>query len=135
MAFSIVLGVLGLGVLSTLLYQFTVYALPAFVGLSVGFWAVNAGAGAIGGILVGLSAAIIVLAIGKVIFTSSQSPLTRGLVALIFAAPAGYAAYQLMLQLSQLGVSSGPWQQVFAGVSALAIGWTAIVRLTALPNK
>lgn len=135
MAFSVVLGTLGLGVLCALLYQFTVYALPALVGLSIGFWAIDAGAGAVGGVVAGLIGGVSVLVVGQLMFASSRSPLTRGLVALMFAAPAGYAGYQITLQVSQLAIASGSWQRALAVVSALAISSIAIVRLAALPNK
>lgn len=135
MVFSIVLGVLGLGTLCALVFQLTVYALPACVGLSVGFWAYNAGAGLVAGTLAGLIGGVSALAVGQLMFASSRAPLTRGLVAMLFAVPAGYAGYQATLQFSQLGVSSEPWQQAFASVSALAIGSIAIVRLAVPPNK
>jgi len=128
-AVSIMLSILGLGAACALLYNFAVYALPAFVGLSVGFWTMDAGAGPLGGIAVGLFAGIAVLVIGQVIFTSSRSPATRWLVAIIFAAPAAYAGYHALLQVLGLGMPPGLWQQAFAIVGALTVGCTAVGRL------
>ena len=51
---GIILTIAGLGALCVLLYNFAVYALPAYVGLSVGYWAISTGAGTVGGIAVGI---------------------------------------------------------------------------------
>ena len=134
MAFSIILTILGLGAFLALLYNFAVYALPAFVGFSVGFWAVNSGAG-LGSIVVGFTAGLIVFLAGQVAFAKSRSLLLRWLLVLLFAAPAAWAGYSLVLQLSELSVPSTVWRHVFAAIGAVVIGCTAIARLAALPRE
>ncbi len=134
MAFSIILTVLGLGAFCALLYKLAVYALPAFVGFSVGFWAIHSGAG-LGSIVMGFAAGLIVLLVGQVAFAKSRSLLLRWLLVLLFAAPAAWAGYSLVLQLSELGVPSPLWRQIFAAVGAAVIGCTAIARLTARPPE
>ena len=131
MAFSIILTVLGLGAFCALLYNFAVYALPAFVGFSVGFWAIHSGAG-VGSIVVGFAAGLIVLLAGQVAFAKSRSLLLRWLLVLLFAAPAAWAGYSVVLQLSELGVPSPVWRHVFAVIGAVVIGCTAVARLAAL---
>ncbi|MFI5024292.1 MAG: hypothetical protein ACHQRJ_21900 [Alphaproteobacteria bacterium] len=131
MAFSIILTILGLGAFCALLYNFAVYALPAFVGFSVGYWAIHSGAG-VGSIVVGFAAALAVLLAGQVTFAKSRSLPLRWLLVLLFAAPAVWAGYSVVLQLSELGVPSPTWQHVFAVIGAVFISCTAIVRLRAL---
>ena len=131
MAFSIILTILGLGAFCALLYKLAVYALPAFVGFSVGFWAIHCGAG-VGSIVVGFSGGLIVLLAGQVAFAKSRSLLLRWLLALVFVAPAAWAGYSLVLQLSELGVPSPVWRHVFAVIGAAVIGCTAVARLAAL---
>ena len=129
MAFSIIMTILGLGAFCTLLYHFAVYALPAFVGFSVGFWAIYSGAG-IGSIVVGFGAGLVVFLAGQVAFAKSRSLLLRWLLVLLFAAPAAWAGYSLVLQLSELAVPSPVWRHLFAAIGAVVIGCTAVARLT-----
>jgi len=131
MAFSIILTILGLGAFCALLYNFAVYALPAFVGFSAGFSAIHSGAG-VGSIVVGFAAGLVVLLAGQVAFAKSRSLLLRWLLVCLFAAPAAWAGYSLVLQLSELGVPSTAWRHVFAAIGAVVIGCTAIARLAAL---
>jgi hypothetical protein len=51
MAAAIVFSLLGLGGFCVLLFRFTLYALPTFVGLAAGFWAFDIAAGPIGLVL------------------------------------------------------------------------------------
>jgi hypothetical protein len=112
MAFSIT-GFLGLGSLAALLCNLAVYALPTYVGFSAGLWAVNTGAG-IGGVVIGFGSGLAVLLFGQIAFAWSRSLLIRWLLVLLFAAPAGWAGYSMMLELSELGVPSYAWRQVSA---------------------
>ena len=134
MGISIILTILGLGAFCALLYNFAVYALPAFVGFSVGFWATRSGAG-IGSIVVGFAAALIVFLASQVAFAKSRSVPLRWLLVLLFAAPAAWAGYSVVLQLSELGVPSPAWRQIFAVIGAAVIGYTAVVRLVAPQAK
>ncbi|MEQ8393687.1 MAG: hypothetical protein RIC85_02270 [Gammaproteobacteria bacterium] len=129
MAFSIVLGIASIGAICALLYNLAVYVLPVAVGLWTGFWAMDTGAGPFGGIVVGFAAGVVVFVLGQAIFTSSRSALVRLLVALIFAVPAAYAGYSIMLQVLGLGDMTGVWAQVFAIVSGAVTGGTTIARL------
>ena len=131
MAFSIILTILGIGAFCVLLYNFAVYALPAFVGFSAGFWAIHSGAG-IGSIVVGFAAGVIVFSAGQLTFAKCRSALLRSLLVLLFAAPAAWAGFSVVLQLSELGVPSPIWRHVFAAIGAVAVGCTAVARLAAL---
>ena len=84
---SIVLSVFGIAFLCWLMFNLAVYALPVFVGITAGPAACHNGAGVAGGLLVGFAAGALTLVVGQAIFAAFASPLTRGVVALVFAAP------------------------------------------------
>ncbi|HEY5339169.1 MAG TPA: hypothetical protein VIJ85_13260 [Rhizomicrobium sp.] len=130
---GIILCIVGLGAFCVLLFNFAVYMLPAYIGLSAGWWAINSGAG-VGGILVGLAAGVFVFLLGQVFLAWNRSLVLRSLVILIFAVPAAYAGYSIVLQISELGIPSPIWRHVFAVIGSIAIGCTTIARLTSLPD-
>ncbi len=85
---AVILLFVGLGAACVALYQFAVFALPVYVGFAAGFWAIHTGAGAIGGILVGIVAGALVFLVGQFAFASTRSLIIRILVAPLFAVPA-----------------------------------------------
>ena len=129
MAIGLVLSALGLGGLCFLLVRSTIYALPVFAGVVAGFWANGTGAGPIGAIGVAVIVAGATLGAFQLAFGFTRSAAARALVALIFAAPAAYAGYHVVLTLAQYGVPSDIWRHVFALGGAAAIGLAAIARL------
>ena len=104
----IVLGILGsfavIGLLCWLLFTLAVFALPFFVGLNVGIWTHQAGAGLFGAFLIG---------------------------AFAFAAPAALAGFYATRGVVHT-MPSETWQLVFSVIGAAAVGITAFVRVTAL---
>ena len=130
MAAGILFGILGLGALCALIYHAAVYALPAFVGLTVGLWAFDRGAGTAGSIVAGVMAAAATLVTGRSIFGAARSVPVRAVMASVFAVPAAYAGYHVVLGLAHYGVASDGWRQTFATVGAAIIGFTAVARLT-----
>src|SRR5579859_4826555 len=133
MVFSILLIGVGLGAFCLLLWNFAVYMFPAYIGLSAGLWALDTGGG-IGSLFVGLFAGVMTFLLGQVVFSWSRSLLMRWLVILVFAGPATIAGYSLVFQLAELGIMPSPiWQQIFAVISAAAVGGTTIARLAAFP--
>jgi hypothetical protein len=126
---GIVFLLVGLGLFCVLLWNFAVYAVPAFVGFAVGFWALDHGAG-IGCVLVGLVAGVATCIAGRFALTSPNAVI-RWLVIAIFTLPAAYAGYSMVLELSAMGVPSTIWRHVFAGFGAVAVGVTTFARLTA----
>lgn len=127
---AVILLFLGLGAACVALYQFAVFALPVYVGFAAGFWAIHTGAGAIGGILVGIVAGALVFVIGQVVFASTRSPILRILVALLFAVPATYAGYSIVQQVWALAMPPTVWRYVFGIMAALMTGGTALARLS-----
>jgi hypothetical protein len=119
----------GMALFCVLLWNFAVYALPAFVGFTVGFWALNHNAG-IGCIAIGLIAGIATLLAARVAFRSTNVAL-RWLVVALFVVPAAWAGYSVVIALADTGlVVSHTWRILFAIVGAFAVGVTAYARLT-----
>ena len=118
----------GLAFFCVLLWNFAVYALPAFVGLSAGAWALNHGAG-IGCIAIGLIAGVAVFLSVRLAFTSGNIGL-RWFVVALFVVPAGWTGCGMVVALDTGLVASHIWRDLFAAGGALAAGGTAFVRLS-----
>lgn len=132
----IVLGILGsfavIGLLCWLLFTLAVFALPFFVGLNVGIWTHQAGAGLFAAFLAGAFAAGATFGIGQVLLAALRSSWLRLLVALAFAAPAALAGFYATRGIVEHTMPSETWQLVFSIIGAAAVGITASVRMTAL---
>jgi hypothetical protein len=135
LAIGIVLSIFGIGFLCWLMFNLAVYALPFFAGMTAGLAAYHSGAGLVGGLIVGFTAAAITLVVGQAIFATFAtfaSPVLRGLIALLFAAPAAVAGYHATLALARIGVPAEDWREVFAILGAIAIGAAAVVRVAGM---
>jgi hypothetical protein len=134
LALAIVLNIVGLGFFCWVLFTIAIYALPFFVGMSVGLYAHECGTGPFGAFGLGVIAAAIVLVIGQTIFSLVRKPILRIAVALAFVVPAALAGYYATFGLSGLTMTSTLWRQVFAVIGAVVIGATAWTRLAAPPS-
>jgi hypothetical protein len=130
----LVLGLLlnfaGIGLFCWLIFMLAAYALPFFVGLTVFMMALHGGAGILGAPLVGIAAGGMTLAIGQTAFAMTHSVIIRAIIAALFAVPATLAGYQVVFAMSQLGVPSLVWREIFACLGAVFIGGAAWTRLT-----
>ncbi|MGY8662358.1 hypothetical protein Q3C01_08310 [Bradyrhizobium sp. UFLA05-109] len=91
------------------------------------------GAGVTGAFIVAIISAASMLAIGQFAHSMARPIILRGMIGAVFAIPAGIAGYHVMLALSQIGVSSPFWREVFSCVGAIFIAgkaWTQITVLT-----
>jgi hypothetical protein len=131
---GIILSIFGIGFLCWLMFNLAVYALPVFAGMTAGPAAYHSGAGVAGGLLVGFGVGAITFGVGQAIFATFASPLARGLIALVFAAPASVAGYHAALALVRTGVPAEGWREAFAIVAAIAVGATAVVRIAAIAH-
>ncbi len=131
MTLGVIVGLFGLGTMLVLLFTLAIYAVPFFVGLTVGMWALETGAGVIGAVLVGLVASVVTLFAAQLLFASVRSLALRTVIALMFAAPAAVAGYHAVLGISALVVPSEAWRHVFAAVGGLVVGVSAAVQLAA----
>jgi hypothetical protein len=86
----------------------------------------------LGAFLVGIVAGALTLGIGQVAFALARPLALRAVIAAAFAVPAAIAGYHTVLGLSQIGVPSLLWREIFAWVGAIVIGCTAWARMTVL---
>ena len=132
----IVLGpllvLLGIGFFCWLLFNLAVFALPFFIGLTVGIWAFHTGAGVLGGIVIGLVTGGATFGIGQ--FALGFVPWTwlRLLLILLFVAPATVAGYSATHGIAQMAMPSATWQMIFSIIGAIAVSITTFLRFTGL---
>jgi hypothetical protein len=127
---GLILSMFGIGLFCWLIFTLAIYALPFFVGLTAGMAALHGGAGVIGALLVGVVSGALTLAFGQIAFAVVRPLILRATIAAAFAIPAAIAGYHAVLGLSQIGVPSLIWREVFAWIGALFIGGTAWARIT-----
>ena len=92
--------------------------------------ALHGGAGIIGALLVGIVAGALTLGVGQIAFAVARPLPLRAAIAAAFAVPAAIAGYNAVLGLSQIGVPSLLWRELFAWIGAIFIGVTAWMRMT-----
>ena len=131
LALGLVLNAVGIGLFCWLIFTLAVYALPFFVAVNAGMLAFHRGTGVVGASIVGIAAGAVTLAVGQTAFSIARSLILRAAIAAVFAIPAAVAGYHVVLLLmSQIGVPSMAWREVFACLGAVFIGGTAWTRLT-----
>lgn len=134
----IVLGPLlvlvGIGFLYWLLFTLAVFALPFFVGLTVGMWAFHTGAGALGGIIVGVVTGGAIFGVGQIAMAFLPSAWLRLLIILLFVAPATVAGYTATHGIAQIVMPSATWQMIFSMIGAIAVSVTAFFRFTGVAS-
>jgi len=122
----------GIGFFCWLLFTLAVFALPFFVGLTIGTWTFHTGAGVLGGAVARLMAGGATICIGQLALAFLPWTWLRILIILIYVAPATFAGYSATHGIAQMGISSPPWQTVFAVVGTVAVSNTALVRFTGM---
>ena len=130
LALGLLLNTVGIGLFCWLIFTLAVYVLPFFVAINAGIWAYHSGAGLLGTPLVAVAAGGMTLAIAQIAFAAAQSLFIRAVIAAVFALPATFAGYHVVLAMAQIGVPSLAWREVFACFGAILIGGTAWTRLT-----
>ena len=129
---GVLLNIAGLGIFCWALFALAIHALPFFVGMTVGIYSFQAGAGPFGAIVVGFIMAGFTLVVGQYAFSVARSPVLRLVIGLLFALPAARAGYDATLALAHVGVSPGWWREVFAVFGAITVGCTAWARVSIL---
>ena len=82
---GILLNIVGLGIFCWALFALATHALPFFVGMTVGIYSFQVGAGPFGAIVVGFVAGSTTLVAGQFAFSVARSPIVRLVVGLLFA--------------------------------------------------
>ncbi len=129
---GILSSIAAIGVLCWLLFTLAVFALPFFAGVSAGTWAYQTGAGWLGAILVGLVTAALTLGLGQFLLAFVQPLWIRLAIALAFIAPAALAGYHATHGIVKHTMPSDTWQVIFSVIGAIAVGVTALIRVTAM---
>ena len=101
-----------------LLFRLASIALPLFAGIGAGFWLLDRGFGYLPSIAGGLLLGIFILWAGRIL-CAILPPLYRGLVALAFAIPAGFAGYQAAKGIAGLALTDGAVLELLAIAGAL----------------
>lgn len=129
---GILLSIAAIGFFCWLLFTLAVFALPFFVGVSAGTCAYHTGAGWLGAVLVGLSAAGLTLGLGQVLLMTIRPLWARLLIALTFVAPAVFAGYHAIHGILKHTMPSETWQMTFSVIGAIAVGVTAFARVAGM---
>ena len=129
---SAFLSVIGLGFLVWVLFALVVYALPAFVGMTVGMYVYDTEAGVVAALVAGIFAAVFTYLIGQIVFAKVQSVPIRLAIGALFGAPAGVAGFSAVKGLSQIGGASEGWTLSFAIIGGIVTAATAWVRIASL---
>ena len=129
LALGLVLNTVGLGLFCWLIFALAIYAVPFFVAANIGMLGLNSGAGVIGALFLGIVAGGSTLVIGQTAFAMTRSTTLRSAIGAIFAIPAVIAGHHVVLAMSQIGVPSLVWREVFACLGAVSVGATAWMRL------
>ena len=105
------LVVVGIGFFCWLFFTLAVFALPFFVGLTIGIWAVHTGAGMLGGTAAGLVADGATICIGQLALALVPWTWLRLLIILLYVAPATFAGYSATHGIAQMAMPSptSPW--------------------------
>lgn len=121
-----------IGFFCWLLFTLAVFALPTVAGIYAGIWAYHTGAGALGAIAVGFVAAGATFGIGQLLLTFVPWAWARLLIVAAYTAPAAVAGYNATLGIARMAMPSPVWQTVFSVVGAIAVGVTAVVRISGM---
>src|SRR5882724_1841186 len=131
---GVLLNIVGLGIFCWALVALATHALPFFVGMTVGIYSFQAGAGPFAAIVVGLATAGFTLVVGQYAFSVARSRIVRLVIGLLFAVPAARAGYDVTLSLAHIGIPSEWWRESFAMLGAVAVGSTAWARVSILTD-
>ncbi len=112
-----------------LLFTLAAFALPIFVGLTVGMWAFHTGAGVLGGVIVGAVAGGVTFGVGQMLLAFAPWNWLRLLIILLFVAPASVAGYSATHGIAQMAMPSATWQTIFSMIGAIAVSVTTVVRV------
>ena len=109
---GILLNIVGLGIFCWALFALATHALPFFVGMTVGIYSFQAGAGPFGAIVVGFVMGGFTLVRRAVRLLRRALSVVRLVIGLLFAVPAARAGYDVTLALAHVGIPPEWWREV-----------------------
>ena len=95
-------------------------------------WAFDTGAGWLGAILVGALAAGLTFGVGQLLLVLARPLWARIEIALAFVVPAALAGYHATHGIVKHTMPSQGWRLAFSVIGAIAVGVTALLRMTAM---
>ena len=129
MILAALFAVFAIAMLCSLLVTLTIYALPFYVGLTVGIWAHSSGAGVISTAVAAIMAGMATLVILHILIATVQSPLLRAGLGLIFAAPAAFAAYHAVHGITAIAMPASTWSLALSILGAAIVGVVAWLQI------
>jgi hypothetical protein len=129
MILAALFAVIAIVLLCSLLITLTIYALPFYVGLTVGIWAHSSGTGVIGTCAAAIIADIVTLVILHILIAIVHSPALRAGLGLVFAAPAAFAAYHAVHGIMAIAMPSSTWSLPFTIFGAAIVGIVAWLQI------
>jgi hypothetical protein len=125
MILAALFAVIAIVLLCSLLITLTIYALPFYVGLTVGIWVHSNGTGAIGTGAAAITAGIATLVILHILMATVHSPGLRAGLGLVFAAPAAFAAYHAVHGIMAFAMPTSTRSLPFSIFGAAIVGIVA----------
>jgi hypothetical protein len=132
MLIATIAAVAGLLFICWVLFTLAVYALPFFLAVSLGTFAYQTGAGALGATLVGLISGVLALVLGQAAFAATRTPAVRSTIAAVYAVPAAIAGYHAVHGFAALGSPTEIWREVLSIIGALVVAAVTWGRMGAL---
>jgi len=132
MFLALILGGGAFALIAWLVFNFSVYALPFFVGITAAKFALGSNTGMVGAGVVGLFAGGLSFGSGQFAFAAAKSGTGRIFVVTAFAAPAAIAGYFSTYGIIQLCCPAEGWRQAFSLIGGSIIAAIAYGRVTAL---
>ena len=129
MILAVLFAVIAIVLLCSLLITLTIYALPFYVGLTVGICAHSNDMGVIGTSAAAIIAGIATLVILHILIATVQSPVLRAGLGLIFAAPAAFAAYHAVHGIMATTMPASTWSVSFSLLGAAIVGVVAWLQI------
>ncbi len=122
MILAALFAVIAIVLLCSLLIRLTIYALPFYVGLTVGIWVHSGGAGIIGTAVAAIITGIATLVILHILIATVQSPWLRAGLGLVFAAPAAFAAFHAVHGITAIAMPTSTWSHSLSILGAVVVG-------------
>ena len=122
MILAALFAVIAIVLLCSLLITLTIYALPFYVGLTVGIWLHSGRAGVIGTGAAAIMAGIVTLVILHILIATVRSPVLRAGLGLVFAAPAAFAAYHAVHGITAIAMPASDGSLSLSILGAVVVG-------------
>ena len=129
MILAALFAIIAIVLLCSLLITLTIYALPFYVGLTLGIWVHSNGTGVIGTGAAAMMAGIATLVILHILIATVHSPVLRAGLGLAFAVPAAFAAYHAVHGITATAMPASTWSLSLSILGAAIVGVVAWLQI------